>query len=166
MNQPQVHVCPLPLEPPSHLPPHPTPLGCHRVLGFSSLLYTVNSHWPSISHMVMRLFPSYSLHSFHLLLPPNLFLNMSFYHTINLVRKEKYLLFKNVVIQHSEATKVISFKKNVGMNWIKIITHHPTNPYKIYLKNENYVSVHSVIFLKNTFILGERWAIYVAMLCF
>ena len=23
----------LPLEPPSHLPPHPTPLGCHRALG-------------------------------------------------------------------------------------------------------------------------------------
>ena len=22
--------CPLPLEPPSHLPPHPTSLGCHR----------------------------------------------------------------------------------------------------------------------------------------
>ena len=24
------YVCPLPLEAPSHLPPHPTPLGCHR----------------------------------------------------------------------------------------------------------------------------------------
>jgi len=33
MNQPQVHMCLLPLEPPSHLPPHPTPLGCHRTLG-------------------------------------------------------------------------------------------------------------------------------------
>ena len=26
-----------PLEPPSHLPLHPTTLGCHRVLGLSSL---------------------------------------------------------------------------------------------------------------------------------
>ena len=26
------HICPLPLEPPSHLPPHPTTLGCYRAL--------------------------------------------------------------------------------------------------------------------------------------
>ena len=30
MNQPQVYVCPLSLESPSRLLPHPTPLGCHR----------------------------------------------------------------------------------------------------------------------------------------
>ena len=30
MNQPQVYICLLPPEPPSHLPPHPTPLGGHR----------------------------------------------------------------------------------------------------------------------------------------
>ena len=33
MNQPQVYICPLPLESPPHLPLHPTPLGHHRVLG-------------------------------------------------------------------------------------------------------------------------------------
>ena len=33
MNQPQVYTCPAPLEPLSHLPSHPTPLGCHRALG-------------------------------------------------------------------------------------------------------------------------------------
>ena len=27
-----IHICPLPLEPPSNLPPHPTPLACHRAL--------------------------------------------------------------------------------------------------------------------------------------
>ena len=36
MNQPEVYIpgseSPLPLELPSHLPPHPTPLGCHRAL--------------------------------------------------------------------------------------------------------------------------------------
>ena len=32
-----VYVRPLPLESPSHLPPHPTPLGCHRAPGLSSL---------------------------------------------------------------------------------------------------------------------------------
>ena len=30
MNQPQVYIQPLPLEPPSHLPPPPTPLGWYR----------------------------------------------------------------------------------------------------------------------------------------
>ena len=30
MKQPQVNMCPLLLEPPSHLSPHPTALGCHR----------------------------------------------------------------------------------------------------------------------------------------
>ena len=30
MNQPQVYIYPLPFEPPSYLPPHPTPLGWYR----------------------------------------------------------------------------------------------------------------------------------------
>ena len=30
INQPQGYTCLLPLKPPSHLPSHPTPLGCHR----------------------------------------------------------------------------------------------------------------------------------------
>jgi len=30
MNQPQVYTYPLPFKPPSHLPPHPTPLGWYR----------------------------------------------------------------------------------------------------------------------------------------
>ena len=32
MNQSQVYICPLSLESPSHLPPHPNPLGCYREL--------------------------------------------------------------------------------------------------------------------------------------
>ena len=35
MSHPWVYMCPLPLEPPFHLPPHPTPLGCHRALEYS-----------------------------------------------------------------------------------------------------------------------------------
>ena len=35
MNPPSVHTCPLPLEPPSHLPPHCAPLGCHRAPGWT-----------------------------------------------------------------------------------------------------------------------------------
>ena len=42
-----------PLEPPSHLPPHPTPLGCHRAQGWHALHHTANSHWLSILHIVM-----------------------------------------------------------------------------------------------------------------
>ena len=43
MTQPLVYVCPLPLEPPSHLPHIPTPLGCDRTLS-----HTANSHWLSV----------------------------------------------------------------------------------------------------------------------
>ena len=32
MDQPQIYICPLPLEPASHLSPYPTPLDCHRAL--------------------------------------------------------------------------------------------------------------------------------------
>ena len=46
-------LCPLPLEPPSHLPPHPTPLGRPRAPGLSSLPHNANSHWLSTLHMVM-----------------------------------------------------------------------------------------------------------------
>ena len=35
MNQPQVYTFPLPLEPFSHVPPHPAPLGCHRALSWA-----------------------------------------------------------------------------------------------------------------------------------
>ena len=38
----------LPLEPPSNLPPHPTPLGCHRAPALGSLHHTANYHWLSI----------------------------------------------------------------------------------------------------------------------
>ena len=64
MNQPQVYLCPLPLEPPS--PPHPS-----RLLqrpGLNSLSHTANSHWLSILHMVMYMFQCYSLKSSHPLL--------------------------------------------------------------------------------------------------
>ena len=43
MNQPQLDIGPLPLETPSRLAPHPTPLGCLRALGLSSLNHTENS---------------------------------------------------------------------------------------------------------------------------
>ena len=56
MNRSQVYICPIPLEPPSHLPSHPTPQGCHST-GLSSLCHTENSHWMSILHIVMYMFP-------------------------------------------------------------------------------------------------------------
>ena len=39
------HTYPLPLEPPSHVPPHP--LRSSQSTGLSSLLHTANSHWLS-----------------------------------------------------------------------------------------------------------------------
>ena len=44
---------PYPVKPPSHLLPHPTPLGCHRAPGLSSLCHRANFHWLSILHVVM-----------------------------------------------------------------------------------------------------------------
>ena len=47
MNQPQVYLCHFPLEPPSHLPPHPTPLDCQSTV-MSSMCHIANFHWLSI----------------------------------------------------------------------------------------------------------------------
>jgi len=47
VNQPELYMCPLSREPPSHFPPLPTPRGCLRAPALSSLCYTANSHWLS-----------------------------------------------------------------------------------------------------------------------
>ena len=58
-----IGICmPLPHEPPSHLPPHLTPLGCHEASDVSSLHHTENFH--QLSN-----FQCYSLNSSHVLLP-------------------------------------------------------------------------------------------------
>ena len=50
-----IHIPP-PLEPPYHLPPHPTPESCHRAPDLSSLCHTANFHSLSILYMVKFLF--------------------------------------------------------------------------------------------------------------
>ena len=57
-------------KPPSHLPPHPIPLGCPRALALSPLFHASNLDWSSISHMVIYMFQCYSLKSCHLRLLP------------------------------------------------------------------------------------------------
>ena len=52
-------------ESPSHLPPHPIPLGCPRKPALDALLHASNSHWPSILHVVMHMLRCYSLKSSH-----------------------------------------------------------------------------------------------------
>ena len=79
MNQPLLYICPLPLESPSHFPPHPTPLGSHRAPGLSSLLLFSNFHWLSILHMVMCMFPWYSMNPFISSWTSYLFLIVFFY---------------------------------------------------------------------------------------
>ena len=49
-------MCPLHPEPPSHLPPHPTPPGCHRAPALGALCHTSNLHWLSVLHTVMYMF--------------------------------------------------------------------------------------------------------------
>ena len=50
---------------PSHLPPHPMPLGCPRSLALSALLHALNLHWSSILHVAMYMFQCSSLKPSH-----------------------------------------------------------------------------------------------------
>ena len=50
-------------ESPSHLPPHPIPLGCPSAPAFHALFDASNLDWWSISHMVIYIFQCYSLKS-------------------------------------------------------------------------------------------------------
>ena len=70
MDQPQVHMCPLILNPLFHLPPHPTSLGCPSALALSALFHASNLAWSSISHMVIYMLQCYSLKSSHPCLLP------------------------------------------------------------------------------------------------
>ena len=65
-----VHVSPHP-EPPSHFPPHPTPLDCPSALTLSILPDASNLHWSSISHMVKYTFQCCSLKSSNTRLLPH-----------------------------------------------------------------------------------------------
>ena len=61
MNQPYMCMC-IHVSPPSHLPPHPTPLGCHRALDLSSLQIPTGYNFTYvILHMVTYMFQCYSL---------------------------------------------------------------------------------------------------------
>ena len=63
-----IHVSPYILNPYPSLSPHLIPPGYHRTLALGALLHTSNSHWSSILHMVVCMFPCCSLKSSHLLL--------------------------------------------------------------------------------------------------
>ena len=60
-------------ETPSHLPPHPIPLGCPRAPALGALLHALNLHWSSILHMVIYMFQCYSLISFSFQFMSNFF---------------------------------------------------------------------------------------------
>ena len=64
MHQPQAYTGPLPLNPsfPAPSPPHPS-------TGWGPLCHAAHSHLRSVSHVVMYLFPCYSLNPPHSLLP-------------------------------------------------------------------------------------------------
>ena len=71
VNHPCVYMC-LRILIPSHLPPHPIPLGCPRSPALSALLHPPNLQWSSILHKVIYMFQCCSLKSSHsCLLPQN-----------------------------------------------------------------------------------------------
>ena len=63
-----MYIWPFPLEPPRHLPPHPTPLGWHRNTCFSSLRHSKFQLAIYFTYDNSK-FPCYSLHTSHPLLP-------------------------------------------------------------------------------------------------
>ena len=64
MNPPQVYMSPPHPESHSHLPPHPIPLACPRVLALGALLHASGHlHWSPTLHMVMHMIHCYSLKS-------------------------------------------------------------------------------------------------------
>ena len=54
----------------SHLPPHPTPLGCTRAPALGALLHALNLLWLSNLDVIIYMFQCYSLKSSHLCLLP------------------------------------------------------------------------------------------------
>ena len=69
MNQPWVHPRLLSLEPPSHLPPHLIPLGCYQApVWVPWVIQQVPIGY--LFYIWLCMFPCYSFHTSHLLLPP------------------------------------------------------------------------------------------------
>ena len=62
MNQPWCTCVPHP-EPPSHLPPHPIPLGHPSAPALSPLSHALNLDWRSVSHMIIYTFQYSSFRS-------------------------------------------------------------------------------------------------------
>ena len=62
VKQPQANIRPLPLEPPCHPTPS-RPSGLSQTPDLHSLRHAVNSHWPSISHVVGHMLLCYSRQS-------------------------------------------------------------------------------------------------------
>ena len=60
MNRPWVYMCSLYPKLPSHLPPHPIPLGHHRAPTLGALLRASDLHWLSILHIVMYMFGTFT----------------------------------------------------------------------------------------------------------
>ena len=56
MHQPQGYLCSPHPEPPSHLLPHPIPVGCPRAAALGTPLHASNLPWSSISHMIIYVF--------------------------------------------------------------------------------------------------------------
>ena len=58
--------CVLHPEPPSHLPPHPIPLGHPSTPALSTMYHAWNLDWWSVSHMIIHMFQCHSPNPSHL----------------------------------------------------------------------------------------------------
>ena len=69
-------------EPPSHIPPHPIPLGHPSAPALSTLSHALNLDWRSVSHMIIYMFHCYYLNHPTLALPTES--NRLFYISVSL----------------------------------------------------------------------------------
>ena len=112
INQPQVYISPLPPDPSSHLPSHPTLLDCHRTLGWAPC---VTQQIPTgyLLHMVI-----YICFRATLSICPTL----SFPHSSVYSQTQRHLLLENLMkVTHTFPRKMLMifhrFSRALGTHW-------------------------------------------------
>ena len=130
-----IHICP-PFEPPSQLPPHPTPRGYHRAPMW--VPWVMQQSPPTILHTVMCMSPCYSRHSAHCLLltsPPSVHTSVLYvcasttavkiYSLVErLSRVHIYVLIPNICFSHIWLCQSQIFKTSILMFFSKTNGQH------------------------------------------
>ena len=101
MNQPEVYIYPLPLEPPSHLPPHPTPLGWSRAPVWVS-------SWGYI--YTMEYYSAIKKKAFESVLKRQIKLEPVIQNEVSQKEKDKYRILKHIYRIYKNGTEEFIYK--------------------------------------------------------